>query len=99
MAIKKKTVKPEFSYDLAIIEWMDAEASNGWFNNSEVDDYIKQSMTPVYSVGFLYAKPTKDNPYYVVFGDLDDVNKNNNRRIIIPNTWIYNITIVQKAKK
>jgi len=99
MAKAKKQVKQEFSYDLVLISWMDAEASNGWFDNSEVEEYVKKSMTPVISVGFLYKKASKSNPYYVLFADLDDVNGHNNRRIIIPDTWVYSVTVLQKGKK
>ncbi len=98
MAKAKKQVKQEYSYDIVIITWMDAEASNGWFDTEELKEYVKKTMTPVISVGFIYSKPSKDSPYYVLIADLDDINGHNNRRIIIPNTWIYDVTVLKKKK-
>ena len=74
-----------------IITWVDSYSNSRWYNDKEIDEFIKGAETEhIVSVGFLYRK-TKDS--IILFGDKSPDEKG--RLIIIRRKSIISIKKVK----
>jgi len=79
--------------EIYVVKWIDSYASERWYNDKEIDDWIEETeMELMISVGFLYKKTRK---YIVLFSD--DSPDEKARCIKIPRGMIRSIKII-KAK-